>query len=219
MIYSLGHSTLSERDFAEACHVAGVKIIFDVRSHPGSAANPQFNQKTMAGWLRDVGIGYEWWPALGGWEETYVGHVRSVEYGRYDVDVMAYCHNAFPKQRINKKTPEGYGFTNYGFYDYQFFQTIEEYRLSIRRLTERVADNGAMVCCEARWPQCHRTMLADHLGFLGIDVVHLEPRFRKIKQPRTVVKETSHERFLVERLQRYHKFVIETWKRWRDGDE
>lgn len=214
MIFSLGHSTLPKQDFIDACHLAGVKIVCDVRSHPGSAVNPQYSRASkgratrMRNWLAKAGIGYEWWPGLGGWIDRHAP--LASEFTKHDVDVLAYCNDAFPRHRINMPCPHG-GFSCMGFHDYQWFQTLPEYRESVLRLLERQDENLAMICCEARFVMCHRAMIADHLGVLGVEVQHIEPRFRKIKLPSTVVKLTGHGKFLEDRLTRYDQAVLDSW--------
>lgn len=210
MIMTLGHSTYPASDFAEICLSAGVDTIIDTRSHPGSSAHPQYNKERMARWLVEAGIGYEWWPALGGWRDEHAP--LATAFAKYDVDVSVYCHSAFPKQRIAKRRElQGPGFTNYGFHDYSFFMSLPEFLHGVDRLLER-AGNLAMICCEACWTRCHRSMIADHLVWRGSDAVHIEPRFRKIKLPRVVTKLKPHSTVIGERLQRYHPAIIAAWK-------
>lgn len=208
MIFSLGHSTLPSDDFAAVCQEAGVKRIIDVRSHPGSNANPQHGRAKMQKWLAVAGIGYEWWPGLGGWEDRH--RDLASRYIDKDVDILAYCNNVFPRQRISKPCP--YGFSCYGFHDFQYFQTIGEYDQAILDLIARKDEALCMICCEARFVMCHRAMLADNLAIHGIEVMHIEPRFRKVKKPRVVVKLTGHGKFVSDRLPRYDQAVIRHWQ-------
>lgn len=241
MIISLGHSTFPAEDFIGACKTAGVDIIVDTRSHPGSAKFPYYNKAAMRQWLPGAGIMYEWWPALGGWRDWHEPLARHLD--EYDVDVGIYCNNAFPKQRIAKKKPIGEdntGFTNYGFFDYQFYMAMPEFMHAVDALIARglpepfglqwdfgvgdtppVKQQGvpsmACICCEACWTRCHRSMIADYLGWRGLEMFHVVPRFRKVKLPRTVAKLQPHSSVMRERLKRYHPRVIEAWELHRDG--
>lgn len=138
VILSLGHSTFGQSDFVDVCLTAGVDVVVDVRSHPGSVNFPHFNRERMECWLSEAGVGYEWWPGLGGWDNRHVDLVG--EFAPFDVDVGVYCDSVFPKQRIAKKRKvefENSGFTNFGFHDYQFFMTLPEFFSSLRSLVER----------------------------------------------------------------------------------
>jgi hypothetical protein len=55
-------------------------------------------------------------------------------------------------------------------------------------------------------------MIADYLTTSNITMTHITPRFRKIKQPRTVVNMQAHP--IGDRLLRYHPDIINTWKQW-----
>lgn len=212
MLMSLGHSTFPETDFVDICKTAGVDVIIDTRSHPGSNAHPQYHRQNMEQWLPAAGIGYEWWPALGGWRNDHAQLASQFE--QYDVAVDMYCHSVFPKQRIAKKRScEGPGFTNYGFHDYSFFMMLPEFMEGLDRLVTRSSEgNLACICCECCWTRCHRSMIADALVFRGEDMVHIEPRFRKIKLPRTVTKLTPHSRAVKDRLSRYDPVIREAWQ-------
>ncbi len=210
MIMGLGHSTFSQDDFVDVCKTAEVNTIIDVRSHPGSNANPQYHKENMRGWLGDAGIGYEWWPGLGGWDNRHANLID--EMAKYDVDLSFYVNSVFPKQRIAKsrKLGDAPGFTNYGFHDYQFFMMLPEFTDAMNELIERgKEENVACICCEACWTRCHRSMMADALVVRGIEFYHINPRFRKIKLPRTVVKLQKHSSVIRDRLDRYHKDVVE----------
>jgi uncharacterized protein (DUF488 family) len=64
---TLGHSTHSWEYFAKLLQMFDVTAIADVRSYPFSRHNPHFNQDTLKGALRDVGVAYVFMGAeLGG---------------------------------------------------------------------------------------------------------------------------------------------------------
>lgn len=99
MLYTIGHSTYTSERFAEL--MGNIRTLIDVRSHPGSKKNPQFNKENMGKWMPQFGKKYEWWPGLGGWD---VRHAKDEEL-REDmtsvgVDLAVYSAGLFPKQRI-----------------------------------------------------------------------------------------------------------------------
>lgn len=63
MLITVGHGTLPADDLAALLRDAGVDLLVDVRTHPGSRRNPQFNRGEIAEWLP---LPYRWEPRLGG---------------------------------------------------------------------------------------------------------------------------------------------------------
>jgi uncharacterized protein (DUF488 family) len=65
-LLSVGHGTLEQDDLVALLRGAGVELVVDVRSFPGSRRNPQFGRETMEAWLPAAGIDYRWERRLGG---------------------------------------------------------------------------------------------------------------------------------------------------------
>lgn len=57
-LYTIGHSTHSSERFLELLAIYSINAIADVRSHPYSRYNPQFNRETLQTTLRPFGIQY-----------------------------------------------------------------------------------------------------------------------------------------------------------------
>jgi uncharacterized protein (DUF488 family) len=57
-VYTIGHSTNSVEKFIELLTAHGVTAIGDVRSHPYSRYNPQFNRETLQAELKRAGLAY-----------------------------------------------------------------------------------------------------------------------------------------------------------------
>lgn len=57
-VYTLGHSTHSTEDFIALLKRNAVDAVADVRSHPYSRFNPQFNRETLKSDLKEQGIAY-----------------------------------------------------------------------------------------------------------------------------------------------------------------
>ena len=100
MIYSIGHSTLSQSDFLKL--IEPVDIVLDIRSHPGSKW-PWFAKEQMREWLPTAGKEYGWLPGLGGWMEGFGWAIQQM--AQHGVDVSVYMQSKFPKQRIAKSWP------------------------------------------------------------------------------------------------------------------
>lgn len=66
-VHTVGHSNHPIAHFVALLKAAGVEILVDVRSHPGSRFHPQFNKAALARSLEESGISYRWLgEALGG---------------------------------------------------------------------------------------------------------------------------------------------------------
>ena len=63
-IFTVGHSTLSLRDFTAVLAGYGITRLVDVRTIPRSRHNPQFNADALARQMAAVGIDYLPMPAL-----------------------------------------------------------------------------------------------------------------------------------------------------------
>jgi uncharacterized protein (DUF488 family) len=60
----------------------------------------------------------------------------------------------------------------------------------------------AIMCAEALWWRCHRSMIADFVVYAGAEVVHLQPG------------RTAHSSVSGERLGRYAPEVLAAWDRY-----
>ena len=65
MIYTVGHSTLTQDEFVALLAGASVTRLWDVRSYPSSHWD-WFRRERMEMWLPEAGVQYRWVPALGG---------------------------------------------------------------------------------------------------------------------------------------------------------
>lgn len=183
-VYTLGHSTHAAPTFIELADRFQIECIIDVRSHPTSRWH-WFRRESMQRWLPAHGIGYEWWPELGGWTAEHMDRQEwAAERG---VDVAAYSRGAFPKQRIGvpRNDPtlfEGEepprwvsGWRNQGLHDYAWFTALPEFQRGVERLHDEKR-RVAIVCAEVLWWKCHRSMISDVLTYRWLDpVYHIMP--------------------------------------------
>jgi len=142
-LWTIGHSTHSIEDFVRALRSFEVQILADVRSFPRSRRYPQFNREQLKVSLADAAIEYLHFPALGGRRNT-----------RPDSLNMAWRNKMFR-----------------GYADYM---ETDEFHTGIARLMEVAkADRTAVMCAEAVWWRCHRSLISDYLKAKGVEVRHI----------------------------------------------
>ena len=144
--FTIGHSTLTIPDFAEALGRAEIGLVADIRTVPRSRTNPQFNADTLPESLAPWQIGYALLPALGGL-----------------------------RPRSKEVPPETDGlWRNASFHNYADYALGAEFRAGLDELVALGrARRTAMMCAEAVWWRCHRRIVADHLIARGEQVFHI----------------------------------------------
>jgi len=142
-LWTIGHSTRPIEELIEALISFKIKVLVDVRSFPGSRRYPQFNREQLKVVLAEAGIEYLHFPELGGRRTA-----------RPDSLNMAWRNKMFR-----------------GYADYM--ETLE-FRIGIARLL-KVSEAGrtAIMCAEAVWWRCHRSLIADYLKANGAEVTHI----------------------------------------------
>ena len=148
-IYTIGHSTLPLDAFATALQDAGVRVLADIRTVPGSRTNPQYNLDTLPAFLATADIGYAHLAQLGGLR------------GRTDLP-----------QGLSPNT----AWRNTSFRNYADYALTSVFRQGFAEL-EALAASGpvAIMCAEAVWWRCHRRIVADYLLVAGVLVFDVMP--------------------------------------------
>ena len=143
-IWTIGHSTRTIEEFIQDLQAHGIKRVADVRLLPGSKRYPQFNKKELAKSLMDCGISYEHFPELGG-------------------------------RRRPGKDSVNTAWRNDAFRGYADHMETTEFVAGIGRLEEGTERQGAaaIMCAEAVWWKCHRSLIADYLKAQGTEVIHI----------------------------------------------
>ena len=143
-IWTIGHSTRSIDNFISLLRENGIKVVADVRMFPGSKRYPQFNRESLAASLGENGIRYEHFPELGG------------------------RRKAQPDSRNT-------AWRNESFRGYADYMETSEFRKGMKRLLDLANATGptAIMCAEAVWWRCHRSLISDYLKASGIDVIHI----------------------------------------------
>lgn len=142
-LWTIGHSTRTQEEFVAALESQQITAVADVRKLPGSRRYPHFDQETLSVDLARRGIAYHHFPALGGRRKP-----------RPDSHNTAWRHPAFRAYADYMETPE-------------FAQAIEH-------LTALASERRTSVmCAEAVWWRCHRSLIADYLKARGWCVLHI----------------------------------------------
>jgi uncharacterized protein (DUF488 family) len=143
-IWSIGHSTRAIDEFISLLEENEIKLLVDVRAWPGSKRYPQFNKDALAESLNAHGIRYEHFPALGG-------------------------------KRKSKPDSRNTAWRNASFRGYADYMETEQFQKGIARLLDVAAKAGptAIMCAEAVWWRCHRSLIADYLKAREVEVMHI----------------------------------------------
>jgi uncharacterized protein (DUF488 family) len=142
-LWTVGHSTRPLEEFIETLKSFEISVLVDVRSFPGSRRYPHFNRESLAVSLSEAGIAYRHFPELG-------GRRRALS----DSNNMAWRNKTFR-----------------GYADYM---ETSEFRDGVARLLEVAAESRtSIMCAEAVWWRCHRSLISDYLKVKGIAMVHI----------------------------------------------
>ena len=142
-IWTVGHSTRSGEEFVEILRAHKVEVLVDVRTYPMSRRYPHFNKGELEGALHKNQIEYKHEPRLGGRRKP-----------RSD------SHNS--------------AWRNEQFRGYADHMETEEFKRGVEELLELAAEKRvAIMCAEAVWWRCHRSLISDYLKAEGHEVVHI----------------------------------------------
>ena len=142
-VWTIGHSTRDLEEFVGLLKENDVELLADVRSFPGSRKFPQFNKETLEITMPENGIEYVHLKQLGGRRKV-----------KPDSKNTVWRHEAFR-----------------GYADYM---ETDDFRRGIDELLELAEDKRtAIMCSEAVWWRCHRSMISDYLKSKGVTVLHI----------------------------------------------
>jgi uncharacterized protein (DUF488 family) len=154
-IWTIGHSTRALEEFVSLLAESRIEAIADVRSFPGSRKYPQYGKEALAAALNGRAIAYHWFPALGG------------------------------RRRVLPDSPNT-AWRNAAFRGYADYMASSEFSQGLLQLLDVATQaRTAMMCAEAVWWRCHRSMIADALCVRGIEVLHIIDAKHSIVHPMT----------------------------------
>lgn len=143
-LLTVGHGTLSADGLAELLRGAGVGLVVDVRTAPGSRRYPHFARDQLEEWLPAAGIGYRWERRLGGFRRPATDSLN-----------VALRHPSFR------------GYADY-MSDPEFGAALGQVLDDAEQLPTTV------MCAESLWWRCHRRLIADAAVLVHhADVRHL----------------------------------------------
>lgn len=142
-IWTIGHSTRTLDEFLELLTLNAIEALADVRRFPASRKHPHFDQDALRNSLTGVGVEYVPLPELGGRRRPHPD-----------------SHNTV--------------WRNESFRGYADYMETEGFRAGIERLLEPARrKRTAVMCAEAVWWRCHRSLIADYLKATGVCVRHI----------------------------------------------
>jgi uncharacterized protein (DUF488 family) len=154
-IWTVGHSTRSEEEFTRILKAHEIEVLVDVRTFPSSRRYPQFNQASLASALALQKIRYQHEPRLGG-------------------------------RRTPRPDSHNTAWNNAQFRGYADHMETEDFRQGVEELLELSANaRVAVMCAEAVWWRCHRSLIADYLKAEGHEVIHIVDEKKTQEHPFT----------------------------------
>jgi uncharacterized protein (DUF488 family) len=142
-VWTVGHSTRALSELVALLHGHGVEVVADVRTLPRSRRHPHFNVDALPAPLAAAGLGYVHLPALGG-----LRHARRDSGNR--------------------------GWRNPSFRGYADYMQTEPFAAALEALVALGRQRRvAIMCAEAVWWRCHRSLIADALVARGEPVLHI----------------------------------------------
>ncbi len=156
-LWTIGHSTRSLDDFLALLRTHDITRVVDVRRFPGSRRYPHFNSDTLSRALDDSGIAYTHMPELGG-------------------------------RRAPRPDSPHTAWRNAAFRGYADYMDTPEFAAAADKLAElAIHDRVAIMCSEAVWWRCHRSMIADYFLAHGWRVMHITSAAAPTPHPRRVI--------------------------------
>jgi uncharacterized protein (DUF488 family) len=162
-MWTIGHSTRAINEFISLLKENLIKLLVDVRAFPSSKRYPQFNKDVLKESLTAHGIRYEHFAELGG-------------------------------KRKSKPDSRNTAWRNVSFRAYADYMETEQFQRGIERLLNFAGQGAAawaaaeakhdgweavtpcptaIMCAEAVWWRCHRSLIADYLKAHEVEVLHI----------------------------------------------
>lgn len=142
-VWTVGHSTHAMEAFLALLTSHGIEALADVRRHAGSRKYPHFNPDALRRTLAQIGVEYVPLPELGG---------------------------------RRRPSPDSHNtvWRNASFRGYADYMETEAFHEGIDHLLALARRRRtAIMCAEAVWWRCHRSLIADYLKAHGACVRHI----------------------------------------------
>lgn len=143
-LFTIGHGTASSEELSTLLQGAGIDMVVDVRSVPGSRRHPQFGRDQLEQWMPDAGLAYRWEPDLGGFRRT---------------------HGNSPNTALRHPSFRGYA-------DYMATGAFVDALRRLMHQAETAP--VTVMCSESLWWRCHRRLIADAATLCSrAEVIHI----------------------------------------------
>jgi uncharacterized protein (DUF488 family) len=143
-LYTIGHSTRSLEDLLRLLRSSHIDCLADVRTVPRSRHTPQFNREALQIDLPNAALRYVHLPRLGGL-----------------------------RQSRGSESPNG-GWLSAGFRGFADHMQTEEFARGLDELWDLAGQcRTAIMCAEALYWRCHRTLIGDAFMVRGGTVSHI----------------------------------------------
>ena len=154
-IWTIGHSTRSVDEFFGLLDSFNIKTLVDVRHYPGSRKFPQFNKDNLQISLPEHGIEYIHLVDLGGRRKPVPDSINT-----------AWRLDSFK-----------------GYADYMKTTPFQKSLEKLKKIAKN--DHVAIMCAEAVWWSCHRSLIADALKVEDWTVLHIMNQKTATEHPYT----------------------------------
>lgn len=142
-LWTIGHSTHSMETFIGMLNAFHIEVLADIRRLPGSRKYPHFNQEELELTLSRHNIRYVYLPELAG------------------------------RRKVNPDS-QNTAWRNRSFQGYADYMETSEFMHGVQTLMEIATEfRTAIMCAEAVWWRCHRSMVADYFKSVGWTVIHI----------------------------------------------
>ncbi|MCX7551955.1 DUF488 family protein [Xanthomarina sp. F2636L] len=142
-LWTIGHSTRAEVEFLNLLHSFQIKQLIDVRRFPSSRKFPHFNKENLEVVIPKNGVTYIHLESLGGRRKANPDSKNTV-----------WNHPSFR-----------------GYADYMETENFRKAFDNLQKLA--LKKSSAIMCSEAVWWRCHRSMIADKLKVADWQVLHI----------------------------------------------
>lgn len=155
VIHTIGHSTHSSEKFINLLRASHISMLVDIRRFPASRRYPHFNRDVLAKDLQKHDIEYIHMEMLGGRRQPRPGSVNT-------------------------------GWRNTSFRGYADYMETAGFQQAVSALEEHGKKKSvAIMCSEAVWWSCHRSLVADYLKWKGWKVLHIMGEGKTQEHPYT----------------------------------
>ena len=142
-VWTIGHSTRPIDAFVALLVSNAIINLVDVRSYPGSRRFPQYNKVALSTTLATAGIDYHHLVQLGG-RRRPLPHSRNIAW------------------------------QNLSFRAYADYMESADFKKAIEDLLDYAREKRtAIMCAEAVWWRCHRSLISDYLKARDVEVLHI----------------------------------------------